>query len=116
MIYARNILMNWRESEEAYQRARVLGDVIINVLKEGQIKGEVRMDVNIHLISQLYHGGLRQIMLTWLYRNENFNLMESAPGLAGAVYAAIAPVNESFVCPYAKVVEKVDKLANTSRK
>jgi TetR/AcrR family transcriptional regulator, fatty acid metabolism regulator protein len=110
MIYARNILMNWRESEEAFRRARVLGDVLINILKEGQIKGEVRADVNIHLIGQLYHGGLRQIMLTWLYRNEKFNLMEMAPGLAGAIYAAIAPVNNNFVCPYSKVAEKVDKL------
>jgi TetR/AcrR family transcriptional regulator, repressor of fatR-cypB operon len=116
MIYARNILKNWRESEEGFRRARVLGDVVINILKEGQIKGEVRTDINIHLIAQIYHGGLRQIMLTWLYRNGSFNLLDSAPGLADAIYAAIAPVEESFVCPYAKAKKKINKQAKPTGK
>lgn len=100
LIYGRNTLGDWRKSRVGYDRAKSLGEVFIRVLREGQIRGDVRKDINLHLISQFYHGGLRQLAIVWLYHDCSFDLLQSIEPIADAIYAMVAPVDPPYVCPF----------------
>lgn len=101
LIYGRNTLSDWRKSKVNYARAKRLGDILKRVLIEGQIIGDVRKDISINLLNQLYHGGLRQLVIVWLYNECKFNLLTSAGLYSDAVYAAVSPVPTPYVCPFA---------------
>jgi len=101
IMYARNILRNWIESEEAFQWARLFGTVFIKILEDGQARGDVRKDINMRLMNWIYHGGIRQMTLSWLYRPDSFKLTDAAEGYAEAIYAAVkCPEPAAFMCPY----------------
>jgi len=100
LMYARNILRNWVESEGSFQRARRFGTVFIRVLEEGKKRGDVRQDVNIRVMNWVFHGGIRHMVLSWLYRNNSFRLTDLADSFAEFIYSALRPAAGQFVCPY----------------
>jgi TetR/AcrR family transcriptional regulator, fatty acid metabolism regulator protein len=105
LIYGRNTLRHWYEYHGIYNRAKELADTLVNIILEGQKKGEVRKDVDLHMIGHLYHGGLRNLVSSWLYHDKKFVLSGSSEGFADNIYYAISQKSagaESFVCPYYK--------------
>jgi len=105
LIYGRNTLQHWYEYHSIYNRARELGNMLLSIIEDGQKKGDVRQDVDLHLISHIYHGGLRNLVTSWLYHNHDFQLTDTARQFADTIYFSVsakAPVAETFVCPYYK--------------
>jgi TetR/AcrR family transcriptional regulator, fatty acid metabolism regulator protein len=100
IMYGRNILRNWVESEESFRRSRQFGQVFVKILQTGQERGDVRRDINVRVMNWIFHGGMRHMVLSWLYRGHSFRLTEAAEGFAESIYAAICPPAEAFVCPY----------------
>lgn len=110
LIYGRNTLQHWYEYNTIYSRARELGNMLVKIVEEGQRKGEVRPDIDLHLISHIYHGGLRNLVTSWLYHNQDFPLTESSQHFADIIYFAVsvgADRSDTFICPYYK--EKLEK-------
>ena len=105
LIYGRNILQHWYECNTIYNRARELGNILVDIIVDGQKVGDVRQDVDMHLISHIYHGGLRNLVTSWLYHNRDFNLTDSARSFSDTIYysvSAIVPSTGAVVCPYYK--------------
>jgi TetR/AcrR family transcriptional regulator, fatty acid metabolism regulator protein len=103
LIYGRNTLQHWYEYHSIYNRARELGNMLISIVEEGRKKGEVRQDIDIHVINHIYHGGIRNLVTSWLYHNYEFPLTDSAGGFASTIYFAVSAKSssaETFVCPY----------------
>jgi TetR/AcrR family transcriptional regulator, fatty acid metabolism regulator protein len=110
LIYGRNTLQHWYEYHSIYKRARELGDMLVRIVKEGQRKGDVRKDVDIHLVSHIYHGGLRNLVTSWIYHKHDFQLPDLAVKFADFIYFSISagsPGTDTFVCPYYKEHNKV---------
>jgi len=57
---------------------------------------------NVENFGCFIHGGLRQVVITWLYHERDFDLPKAADELTDAVYAAVAPVILPYVCPFAQ--------------
>lgn len=115
IIYRRDVLKNWMVSDEAFQRARKFGTFFIKILKDGQEMGDVRRDLDLRIINWIYHGGIRQMVLSWLYRGDSLRLTDIAEGYADAIYTVVKCGNQNlsqFMCPYSKEA----KPGNTSKK
>lgn len=105
MIYGRNTLQHWSEYNSIYTRARELGDMLLSIIKEGQKKGDVRKDVDTHLVGHIYHGGLRNLVTSWIYHKHDFQLTDLAGKYADFIYFSISDSvsgKDTFVCPYYK--------------
>lgn len=111
LIYGRNTLQHWYEYHTIYNRARELGNMLVKIIEDGQTRGDVRPDVDLHLVSHIYHGGLRNLVTSWLYHKQNFQLTENARRFADTIYFSVstsANTTDSFICPYYK--EHIEKL------
>jgi TetR/AcrR family fatty acid metabolism transcriptional regulator len=105
LIYGRNTLQHWYEYHSIYNRARELGNMLLSIIEEGQKKGDVRPDVDLHIISHIYHGGLRTLVTSWIYHNHDFQLTDSARQFADSIYFAVGARTagaDTFICPYYK--------------
>ena len=112
LIYGRNTLQHWYEYHTIYNRARELGNMLVSIVEEGKKNGDVRPDADLHLVSHIYHGGLRNLVTSWLYHNHDFQLTDSARRFSDTVYFSVSsgavPSAEAFICPYYK--EHIEKL------
>jgi hypothetical protein len=116
MMYGRNILRNWIESSASYDRARKFGFIVCKIFEDGKILGDVRDDVNVRLMNWIYHGGIRQMVLSWLYHNNSFRLIDLSRDYAEVIYKSVMvtdPQLESS-CPYLR--DKAAKHALTVNK
>jgi AcrR family transcriptional regulator len=102
MMYGRNILRNWIESSVSYDRARKFGFIVCKIFEDGKSQGDIRKDVNVRLMNWIYHGGIRQMVLSWLYHNNSFRLIDLSSDYAEAIWDAVR-ISDSqlqFSCPY----------------
>ncbi len=105
LIYGRNTLQHWYEYRTIYNRARELGDLLLSIVEEGKTRGEVRPDVDLHLVSHIYHGGLRNLVTSWLFHKQSFSLTDSARRFSDTIYYSISTgigTENAFICPYYK--------------
>jgi len=105
LVYARTNLSYWYEFEKAFKTAKTSGSLFIRIMQEGQRKGELRNDINLNMLGQIYHGALRHMVVHWLYNQDNYRLSDSADGFAEAIYEASRVKetgNETFTCPFLK--------------
>jgi len=105
LVYARTNLSYWYEFEKAFKTAKTSGALFIKVIQEGQRKGELRNDINLNMLGQVYHGALRDMVVNWLYNQDSYRLSDSADGFAEAIYEACRVKesgNETFTCPFLK--------------
>jgi AcrR family transcriptional regulator len=103
MVYASTNLNYWYEYEKAFETARESGSFLIRIIIEGQKNGEVRKDLDLRIISHIYHGALHHMVINWLYNNRSYKLSDSADSLAEVIYRAIRlEQNErpQFTCPF----------------
>jgi AcrR family transcriptional regulator len=105
LFYARTNLSYWYEFEKAFKTARASGALFIKIMEEGQRKGELRSDINLHMLGHIYHGALRHMVVHWLYNQDSYSLSDMADGFAEAIYEASRAKetgNETFTCPFMK--------------
>ena len=102
MMYGRNILKNWIESSASYDRARKFGMVVSKIFEDGKSQGDIRKDANVRMMNWIYHGGIRQMVLSWLYHNNSFRLIDLSEDYAEAIWNSVR-ISDSeikFACPY----------------
>ncbi len=108
LLYVTTNLTTWRRSAEAWRNLRTTAELFRNILEEGQAVGEVRQDVDIHILTDLYFGGLRHLVAWWLVNERAWSLVGAADTLTETIFNAIKTTVEQdkqFVCPYAGVVK-----------
>lgn len=105
LFYAKTNLSYWYEFEKAFETARASGSLFIRIMEEGRRKGELRSDINLNMLGHIYHGGLRHVVVHWLYNQDTYRLSDLADGFAEAIYEASRAKetgNETFTCPFMK--------------
>lgn len=98
----------WQRSPEAWTNLRATTELFRKVLQEGQAAGEVRQDIDIHIVSDLYFGGLRHLVAWWLVRQQTWSLVSRADTITDTIFNAIKTLSERdtpFVCPSAETVK-----------
>lgn len=76
-------------AEGSVNNARYLTKVFANILREGQKKGDVKSGINFKLISQLYFGGLRNIVIDWLNCGSKDKLVSLSDEVSENIYQLV---------------------------
>lgn len=79
----------WWQAKESFKEARESIKLFINILLDGQIKGDVRADVNLRLVSQFYFGTIRYMIVDWLHDGCRYKLSSLADEVADNIYLMI---------------------------
>jgi TetR/AcrR family transcriptional regulator, fatty acid metabolism regulator protein len=102
LIFAGTSISYWYEHEKAYKAVRESGSVLMRVIEEGKRSGEIRPDLDLHVMNHIYFGALRAMVVNWLYRHHEYRLSDMSGSFADAIYEGIsseARENHQFICP-----------------
>lgn len=103
VVYVNMPVTTWIKAPYATVTLKSTNRLLRDILEEGQKAGEVRLDLDMHLTSCLYFGGLRQLVTLWLLRNRSYNLTDYSDKLAEMVFEAVRVKQNQqtgpFSCP-----------------
>jgi len=105
LVCASTNMSYWYENEKVYQKVKESGSALARIIKDGQRKGEIREDVNLHVANHMYFGAMRAMVTSWLSRRHRYRLSAMSDDLADAVYGGLCantPGDNEFVCPLMK--------------
>ncbi|TRZ92895.1 MAG: TetR/AcrR family transcriptional regulator [Dehalococcoidia bacterium] len=85
---------SWRESSDGWKNVRQTGQTFMGILREGQKLGDVRQDINIFVMSNIYFGGLARLVQIWLVHNQSYSLTALADDFAETIFAAVRTPTE----------------------
>lgn len=103
MVYSSTTINYWYHYARAFETARESSSFLIRIIHEGQGNGEVREDIDLHVISHIYHGALHHMVTNWLYNKRSYKLLDASDGFADAIYRAIRSgpqEHPQFTCPF----------------
>jgi AcrR family transcriptional regulator len=103
LIFASTNIGYWYEYRGAYEKARESASVLARIIHEGQRSGEVRADINLHVVNHIYFGALRAIVVNWLFRHDDYKLSDMSEYFADVIYDGINSKiadKTSFECPF----------------
>jgi len=111
LLYVTTNLTTWRRSTKAWNNLKTTADIFRSIVQEGQAAGEVRQDIDIHSVTDLYFGGLRHLVAWWLVnKRQTRSLVSAADTLTETIFNAIRTIPERdmlFTCPFAEVVQNM---------
>ncbi len=105
VLYVTTNLTSWRRSSKAWRNLKSTAGLLRNIIEEGQATGEVRQDIDIHAVTDLYFGGLRHLVAWWLVNRQTWSLASKADALTETIFNAIKTAPQPatpFICPFAK--------------
>ncbi len=93
--YGRILMLEMRVSRtfvetKTYSFLRKSTSEILEIIKEGQEEGVIRMDADPYLIRQLTLGILEHVVTRWLLKGEKYDLMDSYEDISKLVIDGIA--------------------------
>lgn len=105
LMFVANPLQIWGRPPRggpAAEQARILAEIV----QEGQLAGEVRPDINIKQLRDLYFGGLQRLTYLWLARGMPNKLTDAADGFNKLVFDGIKqPEGAVLKCPFLEWLE-----------
>jgi TetR/AcrR family fatty acid metabolism transcriptional regulator len=92
--YGRILMLEMRVSRsfvktKTYSFLRKSTNEILEIIREGQEEGVIRMDANPYIIRQLTLGILEHVVTRWLLKGEKYDLMDSYEDISNLVIDAI---------------------------
>ena len=92
--YGRILMLEMRVSRsfvrtKTYSFLRKSTSEILEIIKQGQEEGVIRMDANPYVIRQLTLGILEHVVTRWLLKGEKYDLMDSYEDISNLVIDAI---------------------------
>lgn len=103
LVYVSTNLTIWRRYPTGWNNLQASAEIFRNLVREGQTNGEVRQDIDIRTVSNLYFGGLRHEVSFWLINQPTSSLISKADEITETIFNAIKiPIEQPmpFVCPF----------------
>jgi hypothetical protein len=95
----------WRDSTEGWKKIQETGQLLINILKEGQENGDVRRDINLRLAMRIYFGSMKYIVETWLVQECSYSLTSWSDDLTDYFYGFIRENTEQALTSRCQYIE-----------
>ncbi len=106
VVYVNMPITTWLKAPYAMETLQTTNRIFKKILEEGQREGEVRRDLDLRLVSNLYFGGIRQLVTIWLLRNKNHDLTAYTDNWTELIFEAVKTKQDyqaaQFLCPFAK--------------
>jgi AcrR family transcriptional regulator len=103
LIYVSTNVKTWFDDPIAWQGTTGTGNILKNIILDGQKTADIRKDINLHTVNHLYFGGLRSIIVNWLLNEKKWSLVDEADDFTNMIYDTIKQVpdqSNKFICPF----------------
>ncbi len=101
---------NGLSNEGVWEETRKHGEILQNILKEGQKTGEVKTDLDLKTATLIYFGAMNRKIILGLLNANKSNLTNEADSIADLYFDAIKMREEKvhFECPFAMLKENLN--------
>lgn len=91
---ARFLILDMRQDSgfhesAAYEISCRYNALLLSLIQDGMVEGSIRSDLEPGMVLNLILGGIEQIALPWVSREEPFDVDASAKGLSELVFRAV---------------------------
>jgi TetR/AcrR family fatty acid metabolism transcriptional regulator len=108
ILHISTSMKSWRDSTEGWKKIQETGQLLMNILKEGQENGDVRRDINLRLAIRIYFGSMNYIVETWLVQDRSYPLTSWSDDLTDYFYGFVrtnTAQDPPFKCQYVEALK-----------
>lgn len=92
--YARTLMLEMRVSKSfimsnTYGKIKAFTDKVLQIIREGQEAGDIRMDADPYVLREIILGILEHRVTRWLLKGEKYDLVEHYEDICGVIFDGI---------------------------